>query len=186
MSAHDEPEVITVREARERLGVSRVTLARLLKEGRSTVYVNPLDRREKLIAAARARRGVGRAYRMKEHSAMRPSENTPRAPDGPTTTPTPAPERGPLTGLYFLSTIEPRQGQFLSPLGPEHYLVQLFDGGTGGPSLLTVVALAQIAAAKWHLYRDVEAWQAAREQPATETAAQVPPATRRASGFLRR
>ena len=114
------------------------------------------------------------------------TENTPPARDDPTTTPAPEPERGPLTGLYFLSTSEPRQGQFLSPLGPEHYLVQLFDGGTGGPSLLTVVALAQIAAAKWHLYRDVEAWQAAREQPATETAAQVPPATRRASGFLRR
>ncbi|MDP9372240.1 MAG: hypothetical protein M3Q65_07245 [Chloroflexota bacterium] len=59
MSAHNEPELITVSEARERLGVSRVTMARLLKEGRFTIYVNPLDRREKLIDVAeleRARR----------------------------------------------------------------------------------------------------------------------------------
>jgi len=52
MSAHDRPELITVSEARERLGVSRVTMARLLREGRFTVYVNPLDRREKLIDVA--------------------------------------------------------------------------------------------------------------------------------------
>ncbi len=114
------------------------------------------------------------------------AENTPPASDDPTAQPAPPPERGPLTDLFFLSATEPGQGQFLSPLGPEHYLVQLFAPETNEPSVLTVVALAQIAAAKWHLYRDVEAWQAAREQPATETAAQVPPATRRASGFLRR
>ncbi len=52
MSAHNEPELITVSEARERLGVSRVTMARLLREGRFTIYVNPLDRREKLIDVA--------------------------------------------------------------------------------------------------------------------------------------
>lgn len=64
-------------------------------------------------------------------------ENTPLASDGLTTTLIPVPEQGPLTGLYFLSTTEPRQGQFLSPLGPEHYLVQLFDPGATEPSLLT-------------------------------------------------
>lgn len=46
------PELITVREARERLGISRVTMARLMKEGHFTVYVNPLDRREKLLDVA--------------------------------------------------------------------------------------------------------------------------------------
>ena len=44
--------MITVREARERLGISRVTMARLLKDGRFTVYKNQLDMREKLIDEA--------------------------------------------------------------------------------------------------------------------------------------
>ena len=96
--------------------------------------------------------------------------NTPLPSDDPTTTPTPAPEQGPLTGLYFLSTTESRQGQFLSPLGPEHYLVQLFDPGTAEPSLLTIVALAQVAAAKWHLYRGIEEWQAAAQVAAADSA----------------
>jgi len=41
--------MITVKEARERLNISRVTMARLVKEGRFTIYDNPLDKREKLI-----------------------------------------------------------------------------------------------------------------------------------------
>ena len=45
-------KLITVREARERLGISRVTMARLLKDGRFTVYKNQLDMREKLIDEA--------------------------------------------------------------------------------------------------------------------------------------
>ena len=45
----DERQLITLGEARERLGVSKVTMARLVKEGRFTVYDNPLDRREKLV-----------------------------------------------------------------------------------------------------------------------------------------
>ena len=52
MGERKEPELIPVREARERLGVSRVTMARLLREGRFTIYLNPLDRREKLIDVA--------------------------------------------------------------------------------------------------------------------------------------
>ncbi len=47
-----ERELITLREARERLGISRVTMTRLVKEGRFTVYENPIDRREKLVDAA--------------------------------------------------------------------------------------------------------------------------------------
>lgn len=48
----DEPELITIGEARARLGVSKVTMARLVKEGRFTLYENALDRREKLVDAA--------------------------------------------------------------------------------------------------------------------------------------
>lgn len=45
----DVQKLITLGEARERLGVSKVTMARLVKEGRFTVYDNPLDRRQKLV-----------------------------------------------------------------------------------------------------------------------------------------
>jgi excisionase family DNA binding protein len=52
VSAEEGPKMITVKEARERLNISRVTMARLVKEGRFTIYDNPLDRREKLIPEA--------------------------------------------------------------------------------------------------------------------------------------
>jgi len=52
MAERKGPELIPVREVRVRLGISRVTMARLLKEGRFTIYLNPLDRREKLIDVA--------------------------------------------------------------------------------------------------------------------------------------
>ena len=42
-------ENITVEEARKELGVSKVTMARLIKEGVFKVEPNPLDRRGKLI-----------------------------------------------------------------------------------------------------------------------------------------
>jgi predicted DNA-binding protein (UPF0251 family) len=45
----NDQELIPIAEARERLGVSRPTMARLLKEGRFTIYRNPLDKREKLV-----------------------------------------------------------------------------------------------------------------------------------------
>ena len=47
----DERELITLREARERLGISRVTMTKLVKAGRFTIYENPLDAREKLVDA---------------------------------------------------------------------------------------------------------------------------------------
>ncbi len=47
-----ERELITLREARARLGISRVTMTKLVKQGRFTVYENPLDAREKLVDAA--------------------------------------------------------------------------------------------------------------------------------------
>ena len=47
-----EQELIPLKEAARRLGVSKVTMARLVKEGRFAVYENPLDRRQKLVNPA--------------------------------------------------------------------------------------------------------------------------------------
>lgn len=47
----DQPELITLGEAQQRLGVSHTTMARLVKEGRFTLYRNPLDGRQKLVDA---------------------------------------------------------------------------------------------------------------------------------------
>ncbi len=44
-----EPELIPLKQAREILGVSHTTMARLVKEGRFAIYQNPLDRRQKLV-----------------------------------------------------------------------------------------------------------------------------------------
>lgn len=48
----DEDDLITLTEARQRLGISKVTMARLIKEGRFNVYENLLDKREKLVSSA--------------------------------------------------------------------------------------------------------------------------------------
>jgi hypothetical protein len=45
----DQPELIPIGEARRMLRISPTTMARLVKEGRFTVYDNPLDRRQKLV-----------------------------------------------------------------------------------------------------------------------------------------
>ena len=45
-------KLIPLKEAARRLGVSKVTMARLVREGRFAVYENPLDRRQKLVDAA--------------------------------------------------------------------------------------------------------------------------------------
>lgn len=47
-----ERELVPLMEAAKRLGVSRMTMNRLVREGRFTVYANPLDRRQRLIDAA--------------------------------------------------------------------------------------------------------------------------------------
>ena len=47
----DEPELIALGEAQRRLGVSHTTMARLVREGRFTLYRNPLDGRQKLVDA---------------------------------------------------------------------------------------------------------------------------------------
>jgi hypothetical protein len=45
-------DLITANEARALLGVSRMKIANLLKEGVLKTYQNPLDRREKLVSRA--------------------------------------------------------------------------------------------------------------------------------------
>ena len=45
-------ELIPLNEAARRLGLSKMTMARLVKEGRFLVYENPLDRRQKLVDIA--------------------------------------------------------------------------------------------------------------------------------------
>lgn len=52
----DQATLITIGQARELLGVSRTTMARLVKEGRFTLYLNPLDRRQKLVDISEVRR----------------------------------------------------------------------------------------------------------------------------------
>ncbi len=47
-----ERELITLGEAQRRLATSKNTIARLVKEGRLTVFYNALDRRQKLVDAA--------------------------------------------------------------------------------------------------------------------------------------
>ena len=42
-------ELIPLREARQRLGISKTLMSRLVRERRFTVYENPLDRRERLV-----------------------------------------------------------------------------------------------------------------------------------------
>ncbi len=53
----DERKLITVGEAREIMGVSKPTMARLLKEGRFSIYDNPRDRRSRLLDAGEVARG---------------------------------------------------------------------------------------------------------------------------------
>src|SRR3954451_1589230 len=45
-------DLITVGDARERLGVSNHTIARLVREGVLKTYPSPLDKRQKLVDAA--------------------------------------------------------------------------------------------------------------------------------------
>lgn len=53
--AVDNRELIPLKDARDMLGVSHTTMARLVKEGRFTIYQNPLDRRQKLVDVAEIR-----------------------------------------------------------------------------------------------------------------------------------
>jgi hypothetical protein len=45
-------DLITTKEARQILGVSPLTMARLLKDGTLRHFTNPLDKRQKLVSKA--------------------------------------------------------------------------------------------------------------------------------------
>ncbi len=51
-------ELITMTEAAARLGVSRITLSRLARDGRFARYENPLDRRQRLVREAEVREAL--------------------------------------------------------------------------------------------------------------------------------
>ncbi len=53
-----ERKLIPMQEAARRLRISRMTMSRLAKQNRFTVYENPLDRREKLVDAAEVEEAV--------------------------------------------------------------------------------------------------------------------------------
>jgi hypothetical protein len=55
-----DPELIPLREVRERLGVSKVKMAQLVRDGLFPVYENPLDGREKLARWADVEAALGR------------------------------------------------------------------------------------------------------------------------------
>jgi hypothetical protein len=46
------PELITVTEAAERAGLSLMTFRKRMREYGLTIYINPRDRREKLVDAS--------------------------------------------------------------------------------------------------------------------------------------
>ncbi len=64
-----DPELITIGEARERLGVSKPKMAQLVKAGLFPVYINPLDRREKLVRWADIEEGLRRPMRLQPEPA---------------------------------------------------------------------------------------------------------------------
>jgi hypothetical protein len=68
-------------KARERLGVSKVTMARLVREGRFKIYQNPLDRRQKLVDEAELERAI------QPHPALANAGSPDGNPDGQPTPP---------------------------------------------------------------------------------------------------
>jgi predicted DNA-binding protein (UPF0251 family) len=50
-----ERELIPLTEAARRLGVSRMTMHRLVRDLQLTIYANPLDKRQRLVDAAELR-----------------------------------------------------------------------------------------------------------------------------------
>jgi|GEM_PF-1153815 len=66
-----DSDLITVGAARERLGVSRPKMARLIREGLFPVYINPLDRREKLVRWAEVEEGLRKPIRLESQEQVR-------------------------------------------------------------------------------------------------------------------
>lgn len=51
-------DLIPISEAAARLGVRRITLSRLARDGRFALYENPLDRRQRLVREAEVREAL--------------------------------------------------------------------------------------------------------------------------------
>ncbi len=64
-----EQEMIPLRVARERLGVSKVKMAALVRANLFPVYANPLDKREKLVNWPEVEEAVKRPRRIQEGKA---------------------------------------------------------------------------------------------------------------------
>lgn len=79
----EDRDLIPLKEAQDILGVSHTTMARLVREGRFTIYQNPLDRRQKLVHIAEVRAAARPVPIAREHLEDEDQEDTPRQRTGP-------------------------------------------------------------------------------------------------------
>ncbi len=66
----EERDLIPLKEAQDILGVSHTTMARLVREGRFTIYQNPLDRRQKLVHISEIRAAARPIPVAREHGEI--------------------------------------------------------------------------------------------------------------------
>lgn len=74
----EDRELIPLKEAQEILGVSHTTMARLVREGRFTIYQNPLDRRQKLVHISEVRAAARPVPIAREHDEDDEAEESSR------------------------------------------------------------------------------------------------------------
>src|SRR5690606_29507487 len=74
----EDRDLIPLKEAQEILGVSHTTMARLVREGRFTIYQNPLDRRQKLVHISEVRAAARPIPIAQEHREEEAEEATQR------------------------------------------------------------------------------------------------------------
>jgi hypothetical protein len=79
----EDRELIPLKEAQEILGVSHTTMARLVREGRFTIYQNPLDRRQKLVHISEVRAAARPVPIAQEHLEPEEVDAPPRQRTGP-------------------------------------------------------------------------------------------------------
>jgi hypothetical protein len=70
----EDRELIPLKEAQDILGVSHTTMARLVREGRFTIYQNPLDRRQKLVHISEVRAAARPVPVAQEHEEPAPED----------------------------------------------------------------------------------------------------------------
>ena len=74
----EDRELIPLKEAQDILGISHTTMARLVREGRFTIYQNPLDRRQKLVHISEVRAAARPIPIAQEHREEEAEEATQR------------------------------------------------------------------------------------------------------------